>query len=240
MAVVQESEMAFHRCWDREGKGLWLTKLPAVLESSGCKKKKKKNAGKFQISMPVLGIKEWNHHTAKFWRPIQDTVRCTTNYGVRQKQTQEQTTTTTTALQQQQQKTENGICWQIQDLHVRKKEAHAKLRIRANYKYCRIWVYNKKKTGNWQKFQKFHKYPLSIPRSRNWAYFRSTGSGGAWEQPPRGVPWVSGLVGHFVQTWLDSKCSHTVQFLDCSDLNWRCNHYHLFWHCMTISVLMCR
>ncbi len=30
-------------------------------------------------------------------------------------------------------------------------------------------------------------------------------------------PWrtlVSGLVGHFVQTWPDSECSHTVQFLD--------------------------
>ncbi len=39
--------------------------------------------------------------------------------------------------------------------------------------------------------------------------------------------WVSGLVGHFVQT-----CS--VQYLDCSDLNWRCNHYHLFWHCVTL------
>ncbi len=26
---------------------------------------------------------------------------------------------------------------------------------------------------------------------------------------------VSGLVGYFVQTWPDSKCSHTVQFLDC-------------------------
>ncbi len=25
---------------------------------------------------------------------------------------------------------------------------------------------------------------------------------------------VSGLVGHFVQTWPDSECSHTVQFLD--------------------------
>ncbi len=35
----------------------------------------------------------------------------------------------------------------------------------------------------------------------------------------RGAPWVSGLVGHFVQTWPDSECSHTVQFLDCSDLN---------------------
>ncbi len=36
---------------------------------------------------------------------------------------------------------------------------------------------------------------------------------GAWEQPPRGTPWVSGLVGHFVLTWPDSECSHTVQFL---------------------------
>ncbi len=36
---------------------------------------------------------------------------------------------------------------------------------------------------------------------------------------PRGPPWVSGLVGHFVQTWPDSECSHTVQCLDCSDLN---------------------
>ncbi len=42
---------------------------------------------------------------------------------------------------------------------------------------------------------------------------------GGWrEQPPRGPPWVSGLVGHFVQTWPDSECSHTVQCLDCSDL----------------------
>ncbi len=48
------------------------------------------------------------------------------------------------------------------------------------------------------------------------------------EQPPRGPPWVSGLVGHFVQTWPDSECSHTLQCLDCSDLNWRCNRYHLF------------
>ncbi len=44
---------------------------------------------------------------------------------------------------------------------------------------------------------------------------------GAWEQPPRGAPWVSGLVAHFVQTWPDSECSHTVQFLGCSELNWR-------------------
>ncbi len=35
----------------------------------------------------------------------------------------------------------------------------------------------------------------------------------------RGAPWVSGLVGHFVQIWPDSECSHTVQCLDCSDLN---------------------
>ncbi len=39
---------------------------------------------------------------------------------------------------------------------------------------------------------------------------------------------------------LIANCSHTVQYLDCSDLNWRCNHYHLFWHCMTLLVLMCR
>ena len=37
-------------------------------------------------------------------------------------------------------------------------------------------------------------------------------------EPPHGAPWVLGLVGHFVQTWPDSECSHTVQFLDCSDL----------------------
>ncbi len=36
---------------------------------------------------------------------------------------------------------------------------------------------------------------------------------GSWDQPPRGVPRVSGLVGHFVQTWPDSECSHTVQCL---------------------------
>ncbi len=42
---------------------------------------------------------------------------------------------------------------------------------------------------------------------------------GCREQPPRGAPWVLGLVGHFVQTWPDSECSHTVQCLDCKDLN---------------------
>ncbi len=42
---------------------------------------------------------------------------------------------------------------------------------------------------------------------------------GCREQPPRGAPWVSGLVAHFVQTWPDSECSHTVQFLDGSDVN---------------------
>ncbi len=41
---------------------------------------------------------------------------------------------------------------------------------------------------------------------------------GCREQPPRGAPWVSGLVGHFVQTWPGSERSHTVQCLDCSDL----------------------
>ncbi len=39
------------------------------------------------------------------------------------------------------------------------------------------------------------------------------------EQSTRGPPWVSGLVGHYVQSWPDSECSHTVQCLDCSDLN---------------------
>ncbi len=34
---------------------------------------------------------------------------------------------------------------------------------------------------------------------------------------PRGAPWVSGLVSHFVQTWPDRESSHTVQFLDCLD-----------------------
>ncbi len=37
-------------------------------------------------------------------------------------------------------------------------------------------------------------------------------------ETPRGAPWVSGLVGHFVPTWPDSECSHTVQCSDCS--NW--------------------
>ncbi len=60
------------------------------------------------------------------------------------------------------------------------------------------------------------------------------------EQPLRGAPWVSGLVGHFVQTWPDSECSDTVQCIDCSDLNWRWSRYHLFWHGMTLLVLMCR
>ncbi len=34
---------------------------------------------------------------------------------------------------------------------------------------------------------------------------------GAWEQPPRGAPWVSGLVRHFVQIWPDSELlSHSA------------------------------
>ncbi len=46
-----------------------------------------------------------------------------------------------------------------------------------------------------------------------WTIFSNTLEG-CREQPPRGAPWVSGLVGHFVQTWPDRECSHTVQFLD--------------------------
>ena len=41
-----------------------------------------------------------------------------------------------------------------------------------------------------------------------------TDVGGCREQTPRGAPWVSGFVGHFVQTWPDSEYSHTVQCLD--------------------------
>ncbi len=60
------------------------------------------------------------------------------------------------------------------------------------------------------------------------AHSQRTGPNQGWRgQPPRGPPWVSGLVGHFVQTWPDSECSHTVQCLDCSDLKWHCNRYHL-------------
>ncbi len=33
------------------------------------------------------------------------------------------------------------------------------------------------KLGHWPKLQKFHIYSLSTPRGRNWAYFRSMGSG---------------------------------------------------------------
>ncbi len=50
-------------------------------------------------------------------------------------------------------------------------------------------------------------------------------------------PWVSGLVLRFVQTWPDSEL---LLHRECSDLNLRCNHYHLFWHCNTLLVLMCR
>ncbi len=42
-------------------------------------------------------------------------------------------------------------------------------------------------------------------------------------------PWVSGLVGHFVQTWPDSELLFSQCSAYCSDLNWRCNRYHLFW-----------
>ncbi len=33
------------------------------------------------------------------------------------------------------------------------------------------------KLGHWPKFQQLHRYSLSTPDGRNWAYFRSTGSG---------------------------------------------------------------
>ncbi len=63
---------------------------------------------------------------------------------------------------------------------------------------------------------------------------------GAWEQPPRGAPGYQILSDILFRLGLIANCSHTVQYLDCSDLNWRCNHYHLFWHCMTLLVLVCR
>ncbi len=48
-------------------------------------------------------------------------------------------------------------------------------------------------------------------------------------------PWVSCLVGDFVQIWPDSELlSHSAVLRLYGDLNWRCNHYHLFWHCMTL------
>ncbi len=52
---------------------------------------------------------------------------------------------------------------------------------------------------------------------------------GCREQPPRGAPWVSGLVRHFVQTWPDSECSHTactVQLLDSAVL--RLKNHNIF------------
>ncbi len=63
---------------------------------------------------------------------------------------------------------------------------------------------------------------------------------GAWEQPPRGAPGYQVLSDILFRLGLIANWSHTVQYLDCSDLNRRCNHYHLFWHCMTLLVLMCR
>ncbi len=47
-----------------------------------------------------------------------------------------------------------------------------------------------------------------------WPITRTTCRGACREQPSRGASWVSGFVGHFFQTWPDSECSHTVQFLD--------------------------
>ncbi len=56
--------------------------------------------------------------------------------------------------------------------------------------------------------------PVLLLASRFEVVYLSTCLWGCREQPPRGAPWVSGLVEHFVQTWPDSECSHTVQFLD--------------------------
>ncbi len=64
--------------------------------------------------------------------------------------------------------------------------------------------------------------------------------GGAWEQPPRGAPGYQVLSDILFRFGLIANCSHTVQCLDFSNLNWRCNRYHLFWHGMTLLVLMCR
>ncbi len=53
-------------------------------------------------------------------------------------------------------------------------------------------------------------------------------TGGAWEQPPRGAPGYQVSSDILFRLGLIANCSHTVQYLDCSDLNWRCNRYHLF------------
>ncbi len=63
---------------------------------------------------------------------------------------------------------------------------------------------------------------------------------GAWEQPARGAPGYQVLSDILFRLGLIANCSHTVQYFDCSHLNWRWNHYHLFWHCMTLLVLMWR
>ncbi len=86
-------------------------------------------------------------------------------------------------------------------------------------------------TLNWLGFH-FEVYivtsaPFALSSISHWdlkylVFLRGTASRrilGCREQPPLGAPWVSGLVGHFVQTWPDSECSHTVQCLDCKDLN---------------------
>ncbi len=51
---------------------------------------------------------------------------------------------------------------------------------------------------------------------------------GAWEQPPRGAPGYRVLSDILFRLDLIANCSHTVPYLDCSDLNWRWNHYHFF------------
>ncbi len=79
--------------------------------------------------------------------------------------------------------------------------------------------------------------PTSIVHCSN---DRTHSVAGVWEQPPRGAPGYQVLSDILFRLDLIANCSHTVQYLDCSDLNWRCNHCHVFWHCMTLLVLMCR
>ncbi len=55
------------------------------------------------------------------------------------------------------------------------------------------------------------------------------------EQPPRAHPGYQVLSDILFRLGLIAN-AHTVQCLDCSDLNWLCNHYHLFWHGMTLLV----
>ncbi len=49
-----------------------------------------------------------------------------------------------------------------------------------------------------------------------------------WSRPPMAHPGYQVLLDILFRLGLIANCSHTVQYLDCSDLNWLCNHYHLF------------